>query len=827
MFATFAVGPPQNTSADDSQLSEHVTSKTPTTKPSRPKRHQVGRACIWCRTYRIKCDANVPCQNCKVKGRKCSDEKGKDAGEVRTFSTAVKEIDRLKERIKELEDQVKGLQVASDDATTATPNERAAALPVNLDPLAQHGGNKKYYNWDFVSARTARTNQQFYGPSSSFYFISQMMSHLNKTLREQDIDIQPRIASRHFSSTIVPSERDRARDGYDLTRSEEERLIELFLRSYHGIYPVIEVDIFKRHHALLWGSSTTTRKPSALHDIVLALAMQYGAAISAARYANTQPDTEDAPDATTAGRWLYRRCQSQLSDELEGPSITTFQCHLLSVLWLSNASFQNMAHNVMALGIRTGVILGLHLDPCPELPPSERECKKRLWWTLYALEMKFAMELGRPLAVSISQVTCSIPDDIPLVNPIIVGAASPPLTAFHAQLVKLILATRAIYITFYRKCASALNKSSHKYLYEDAVALESCAEFLHSRAKYLQIWLGKVPEYMKTRREDSGWPFSTDGSQLDLETVQTGQVPVWLARQRVFLELSYHDLLMSLYRPFICFGRASNPTPTSTGTSTSTSDDTPIRTPTPLTTTHARACLSHAITTTTHLHHLLTTTSLLDGFHEPFRWQWNAVLSLLGYMLAYPTDPSTPAIREALDLAIIVFERLAGVFGSTRGAVQVVRELVEVVERLGGRKDGGDKRREGQGQEESGDSSQARSRNEVFELMDEMLIFQNNASVRLDPDIDGNANASTNANENNTAIPAPASESDLAWAYLSADQIATFPNPLSNPSGFAFTFDSFNGLPDVGLEDGPMFDLLDFGDIMGGNEFDMGFGSLE
>lgn len=38
----------------------------------RAKRIQVGRACDRCRSHRIKCDNEVPCQNCKSRGCQCS-----------------------------------------------------------------------------------------------------------------------------------------------------------------------------------------------------------------------------------------------------------------------------------------------------------------------------------------------------------------------------------------------------------------------------------------------------------------------------------------------------------------------------------------------------------------------------------------------------------------------------------------------------------------------------------------------------------------------------------------------------------------------------------
>ena len=140
--------------------------------------------------------------------------------------------------------------------------------------------------------------------------------------------------------------------------------------------------------------------------------MQYGVASAPRNGTSKEPPVDvDGNDATIAGRWLYRRSQTLLSAELESPSIVTLQCHIFSVYYLCIASFQNMAHTTLAIAVRTAHILGLHLEPQENLPRKERELWKRLWWTLYALESKTCMKLGRPCSAPISHSTSSLPAD--------------------------------------------------------------------------------------------------------------------------------------------------------------------------------------------------------------------------------------------------------------------------------------------------------------------------------------------------------------------------------------------------------------------------------
>ncbi|KAF2797519.1 fungal-specific transcription factor domain-containing protein [Melanomma pulvis-pyrius CBS 109.77] len=756
MFATFSATPE---SSSTQKVADHASQPKP-----RLKRHQVARACVWCRAYRIKCDASYPCRNCKSKGRTCSDEKAKD--EVRTFSLAIKEIDRLQGRVKELEDKLNSIhrQSKADSPSIETPPVKlTVSLPPNLDPLEQHGGNKKYYNWDFISTRTSRTNQQCYGPSSSFYFIGQMTSFLDRALQEHQADVQSYSASRYISSPMS-AERcgfaqtfmhpDSSTVEHHLSRSQEESLLVLFWTSYHCIYPILDEAEFKAYHKSLWETSRSSRQPSALVDIVLAVCMQYG---STSMLGNTAiPNFEELHmgDSTNSGRLFYRRCQSLLVDELEGPTIRTFQCYLLSVIWLSNASFQNMAHSVMATGIRAGVILGLHLEPPEDIPLVQRESRKRMWWTLYSLEMKMGMELGRPLAVSITQVNCSIPDDSCDLDSM--GQNNSPYTdSFNTHFVKLILATRAIYITFYRKCADVLGMNGQTSLYHDPQGLETCAEFLLSKASYLRTWLQQVPDTLKSQRKNLGQPFSTDRSMLDIRPSPSFRLP----RQSLFLELLYHNLSMSLYRPFISFsGIPSLSTPITDG--------------------HAESCVNHAITITSILHQVLTETNLLNGWHETFQWQWNATLSLIGYILAYPVSSLTPIVRKALSTAIIVFELLSENFITAVSAANVARDLSAKADVLVDRF------------RTSLQSDHVTS----SENPSLPLQFFDREPLEMEGfELDGTANFSL-------------------LSQLTEEESALFQNTLTNSSGFAFTFDTLSGLENIGDDGGMAFNFLDFED---------------
>ncbi|KAF1987248.1 hypothetical protein K402DRAFT_354082 [Aulographum hederae CBS 113979] len=650
MFSTFAA-----TSAHD----QHALSSDPPSAPTKlSRRQQVSRACGWCRAYRIKCDDKVPCRNCVTKGRNCADKGGND---VRTYSLALKEIDRLKSKVSELEHELNAVHFPYKNST------HAPALPEHLDPLREYGGNRG--SWENVlTIVNEKTRQaQCYGPASSNYFKAQMNSYLEKTLSRvcPQLYSQAAVASLFCPIAALKAQkktktfrRTSSTSQKPLSRWQEEYFLDLFWQSYHCMYPIVDETEFRALHNDVWVTPYEPRKSSALVDIILAVTMQYATAILPPDLTNSVISAEErGKHAASAGRSYYRRCQTLLSDDMEAPSIETVQCRFFSVIYLANANSLNAAYSMLALAVRAATILGLHREPLNNLDEDGKNFHRRLWWTVYALEISFAMELGRTLSINISQVTSKLPADAPQMGSISIPGDTTSLgigSAFAAnlQFIKLILATRSVYILLYRRSAELLGPSHTESLHTNPRALESCAEFVASKMQYLETWKRDLPTSLRMRRRGSGEWLSTDGSPLDVQPVG----PAIQQRQRVFLELHYHTVVMNLFRPFIYFSQ-------------------PTEHITPVTEANGVACVSHAITITNIIHQMLTETDLLRGWLECFQWHGNAFISLVGYVLAYPKGQKTAEARIAIRRAITTFDILSSSLSMAASAAEMARGL--------------------------------------------------------------------------------------------------------------------------------------------------------
>ncbi|KAM0328680.1 hypothetical protein ACHAQA_005092 [Verticillium albo-atrum] len=643
MFATFHASEPaspattfissgplesQHPRSDQASASGAGTGPSSGTQPGghRPKRSQVARACDWCRVHRIKCDTNQPCRNCETRGGQCSNS-GK-LGEVRTLPRAIREIESLRLRVKDLEAQLEASRSQPDTVNSATPSP-----PRSLTPSSACGSS-----WDVASMAATLGPlpgaTQFYGPSSTNYFVERITSYL-KTVVPQPF-VQPMLEHGSGPDAEQPQHHHyhhhldhSPMTGRNLTGAQEAYFLDLYWHSWHTMYPVLDEADFRAHYKSLWAGlhPSDTRQPSALVDVVLALCMQFGVASSSSRGPSFDPSAPDAP--SSAGRHLYHRAQELLVASLETPTLATLQSQFLSAVYLANASYQTTAHAALASAVRTAHALGLHLDPPSTLPRPLAELRRRAWWCLFALDTRLSIRLGRPCATHLAQTTCALPsDDASLDVPqpadldldLDLHLPAPSRLSYTLHAVTLALAARRLH---HRPLPTAPSCPPSQ---EDLLPLTT--------------WRAALPPSLTPPR----------GAAAAAATF----APPWLTRQRLLLDLHYHDLLAALLRPSIVL-------PPPAGGAASNSGPGP-----------ADAAARHAVAAT-HLLQQAARGALDMGWREPVLLAWNAGVTLAGYVVAYGEEgPVGSGARAAVWRAVEVLEALGA-----RDAAAAVRELME------------------------------------------------------------------------------------------------------------------------------------------------------
>ncbi|KAJ5519887.1 hypothetical protein N7463_000340 [Penicillium fimorum] len=635
----------------------------------RHKRVQVARACDECRLRRRKCDNKVPCSNCTTIDRICSNI---GAPKASTLTQASEEIEWLKRRVQQLEAELE--QRSQETNALPTPTESSSSPPRVFSSgnfeVSNSSDLKKY--WGGMQLRPARSsNDTWLGPSSLHSFIQRLSVYLSLNLQQAHSpnNLLPISASdnklldRPEGPDIDPVRRlvstgNLSNAGVYLSPIQEEYFINFFWHTYHtSLFPILDETQFKKHYQSLWVSGGKERKPSALVDVIIAMCMQYG--ISALP-SDTQGFLVEGKDALVAGRWHFWRGQTLLTYELESPYLSTLQCHLLCAVYLCGGSFHNMLDNSIGQAVRTAYALGLHLDPSPSMPEHDREIRRRLWWAVYLMDSKAGMKLGRPFLLRDSHVMPCLPSDS-LEAARMSGSAFAPIgknstwLTYNLHQMELYIKVRAAYTSFYDR---ELHLRNGQTIWDDHHALDASAEVLFPHIQILKEWSNTVPESLKLKRQNNGKPLSTDGTSLLIEQF----APLWLQRQRVLLEHLYHHLSINLYRPLISL--SSKPSPGSQAEEI------------------AMRCASHAIMLSKITQQVLVETSILDGWHEAFHCQWNAAMTLIGFVMVYPDALLATEARNAIGLAVDVFDNFGAKFSVAANAATIMRDLCAKVDFL-------------------------------------------------------------------------------------------------------------------------------------------------
>ncbi|KAL4779262.1 putative Zn(II)2Cys6 transcription factor [Aspergillus varians] len=641
----------------------------PQLPPRQKKRAQVARACGSCRVRRIKCDNNIPCSNCLVNGTDCSKSKG-SASLGLTLSQAHQEIASLRQKVSELETELQSRpkkKSVSSIPVQLTPTSTSSLSPGSDGRTKEDTPSRYWGGVHFCPARSP--NSLWLGPSSLYAYIQRLSAFMSPRLHQEHIPHQmcpisasdnklldrPVAGSDLFPSTGTPS------NGVYLSPLQEDFFLNYFWQMYHvSLCPILDEAQFKQHYQSLLDHGGKERRPSALVDIVVATCMQYH--ISTLPVSAQGSGLVEGKDALVAGRWHFWRGQTLLSYELESPSISTLQCHLLCAFYLCGGSFHNMMDTAVGTAVRTAYILGLHENPPPGMPEPEREMRRRLWWSVYLMDTRAGMKLGRPFMLNTSHTMPDLPSDS-LEAAAMSGSSFVPVDenttwlSFSLYQTMLYQVARAAYTAFFN---TDFQLQQDNTIWDDPRALQTGAEILAQHIQPLVNWRDSIPEALRLKRQDNGRPFSTDGTQLAMEEF----APHWLQRQRVLLELTYHHVCLNLYRPMISF--TSRPPPGG------------------LAEEFAVRCAAHAVSLTRITHQVIKETSFLEGWHEAFYCQWNAVMTLVGFVMVYPDAPTVTEVKSAISLAVLVLDNFGAKFSIATSASKIVQGLYVKVALLAG-----------------------------------------------------------------------------------------------------------------------------------------------
>lgn len=541
-------------------------------------------------------------------------------------------------------------------------NDSTGDIEQNSNPALGEG-------WQGLRDIGTRTGELYHGPMSSSYFLARVNRYLSSDALNQplgDLRFKPYLAEIDYEVAQQQQPQSDTPDyTEDLTRVQEEYYLNLLWQAFHCLYPILSEPNFAQYYDSLWSSpdGNSSRKPSPLVDILLAVCMQFGNVFLFGEHNGSQESqdvTRPKKNIHMAGHTYYQRAQRLLQNELEYPSIMTLQAHIYSVIYLYNISQLNAAHTNLGTTVRIAQALRLHHRHVESTSSENQGLYHRIWNTIYRLDSQLSMNLGRSPLVQLLDFDDGNVDQARLFGTSLLSSHEDiSWLSFHVQCTKLISAVQDAQAAFEQKCGQLLDGNTTGDIYDNPRITETLAEFFGRKMTPVREWTQNVPKSLKCGRKADGEAFSTDRTPLNIDTY----IPLWLQRQRLLLELLYHHLQISISRQFLRFP----PVAVSL---------------TPLADSLGISCVYHAITLTNIIHQVLSETDLLHGWFHVYQYQWDAVLCTLGFVLANPVCPPTPPARKSLQTAVRNLEIIGEHFPAAANAASLVRDTNERMDQV-------------------------------------------------------------------------------------------------------------------------------------------------
>lgn len=132
----------------------------------------------------------------------------------------------------------------------------------------------------------------------------------------------------------------------------------------------------------------------------------------------TQRSTNIQPDYGDPGKIFYSHAKTLVPDIIDRPNLVTVQAIYLLGVYLMPASAISSSYVYLGLALRTALTINLHMDNSGDatLSSTEKEVRRRLWWSVYSLERTTTLKLNRPRSISAEIISAPIPSPCPALD---------------------------------------------------------------------------------------------------------------------------------------------------------------------------------------------------------------------------------------------------------------------------------------------------------------------------------------------------------------------------------------------------------------------------
>ncbi|CEJ59802.1 hypothetical protein PMG11_08406 [Penicillium brasilianum] len=399
--------------------------------PKRAKREKyVSKACAQCQRRKIKCDGNAPCRACTFKGRDCQRVGTDMRGRWRAKERASTRSQDLASRMSIVERQL-GLVEGPETGGCAEPERTHGAFG--------HGGSSRRQDISPVQESSDRiwSSRSQVPTFSGETSVAHSLTVVEGRLKQMGVEykrLRSASPSQQFISRLTPSPNEapedllgrntsfipRVLDAHRIVpdRRQWDGLLRTFCDEVQILVPFLHLPSLWHLHDELWKSGWhdgfKDQPKQGSHRVQAAqllLCIANGKCVESARL-------EDDRGPYSAGWSLYSAAREIFGDLIDGfrqceDQVLVLQTVVLMVVYLFRLDAHGSAEKILALAISHAHHIGLHRERVVSaMSAFQSEMARRLWWCIYLLDRRLAIETGRPFLIQDINVDVGLPSNV-------------------------------------------------------------------------------------------------------------------------------------------------------------------------------------------------------------------------------------------------------------------------------------------------------------------------------------------------------------------------------------------------------------------------------
>ncbi|CAI2172088.1 14696_t:CDS:2 [Funneliformis geosporum] len=423
------------------------------------KRQRVQMACSFCRQRKIRCDGRNPCANCKKYATSCIYVK------IERQPRGNKPSNRSSGNDNENNDNSNnggnGNNPGNSQSSSQSTNSQQTGTSTRQQSYSGHRGKRPIEEVEHVSqslppSRRATTSTQGILTNSSTI-----------TSSPQPATWQTNSISVAKPEPKLPSIENPAMPNNDMV----EHLLELYWTNVHLYVPVLNKNLFLQQRE----NSNDPPSPLLL-NAMFAISAEF----------SERSSVRADPETLETGGWVYfDRARALLDDFMDAPRMSTIAALILMSIYQQHNTRRSgispgYFRRWMYIGMANRMALELELNKdCedPLLDNSHKELRKRLWWSLFMVDVLVCCGIGK--ASNIEEDECTIPEPATEVD-------EPELKVNGAinEFVHQIKFTRMLHLLLKHNFSSKIN--STPYINQDNV-VTNFEDQIHAWAYHLPL----------------------------------------------------------------------------------------------------------------------------------------------------------------------------------------------------------------------------------------------------------------------------------------------------------------------------------------------------